>query len=651
MKKLAASSKKSSTVQPSMVQLSYEDAYQMLDFIKPNKNMIDAVATATTDRIKRGHAKHMKGLYIYKEIIPILKKEMERLYYRALLSPGEMVGVSGSTYLAEIITQLTLNTFHFTGLSLFSISNTGTPRLKELMKCTKKEKIDFPTMSLFFDETIIKKGMDRMSALKAIFEFSKSNIEEVLLQSLLVKDEEGDRKIHDVQKNRKLTEDEEDLYEIHFMFSSDDAQLDRKRASKYEWSIRLHFDKTRLLERKITLHQICKKIEIFRDLYCIPSPLHLAYIDVYIDTSMIEIPKNASHITEENKDLLFIDTIVKVYLYDLQVAGIEGIEKVYFVPNGDKWITGTIGTNFQSIIALEGIDYTKCIPNALDEAKILGIEAQRSILIMELKKVVPGINSCHIEILADSMTHSGTLTSVSRYGIDKVETGPLTRASFEESYTTLTKSAVKQEEEHIRGVSSCVMTGQMGKYGTGMFDLMLDNKAIERGPVYEQTPAMFDHLLDKNLLKVSESKAIPDRENDPINIRDIMEKHKKQEKKFKELKTEKRQAKSPRAKSPLSDRDSNDDLLKMLGYGVSVEKKRTKLTKPDRLFDKEFNSSDDEISITPPKKKITKPPIKFAKASSLKKVDSVSIARIGKVVERDSKMTEEMNDFSIGMMG
>ena len=44
-----------------------------------------------------------------------------------------------------------------------------------------------------------------------------------------------------------------------------------------------------------------------------------------------------------------------------------------------------------------------------------------------------GTNFQHISIFGDLMTNVGTLTSVDRFGINKLDTDPLARASFEKT--------------------------------------------------------------------------------------------------------------------------------------------------------------------------------------------------------------------------
>ena len=60
--------------------------------------------------------------------------------------PGEMVGPVAAQSIGEPATQMTLNTFHYAGVSAKSGTG-GIPRLRELLHLSKE--IKTPTTSLF----------------------------------------------------------------------------------------------------------------------------------------------------------------------------------------------------------------------------------------------------------------------------------------------------------------------------------------------------------------------------------------------------------------------------------------------------------------------------------------------------------------------
>ena len=79
------------------------------------------------------------------------------------------------------------------------------------------------------------------------------------------------------------------------------------------------------------------------------------------------------------------------------------------------------------------------------------------------------------------MCFSGVIKSISRYGIDVNEVGPIAKVSFEESLDNCRLAGIYGLKDNIKGVSSSVLVGKKSKIGTGLVNLKMDL-----------------HLLDKN---------------------------------------------------------------------------------------------------------------------------------------------------------
>ena len=62
------------------------------------------------------------------------------------VQPGEMVGALSAQSLGEPATQMTLNTFHYAGVSAKNVT-LGVPRLKEIINVSKKPKT--PSLTVF----------------------------------------------------------------------------------------------------------------------------------------------------------------------------------------------------------------------------------------------------------------------------------------------------------------------------------------------------------------------------------------------------------------------------------------------------------------------------------------------------------------------
>jgi len=76
------------------------------------------------------------------------------------------------------------------------------------------------------------------------------------------------------------------------------------------------------------------------------------------------------------------------------------------------------------------------------------------------------------------MTQRGILTSITRHGINRVNSGPLRKCSFEETTEILLEAAFFGEHDPLSGITENVIFGQLAPYGTGAFDLIVDKQQL-----------------------------------------------------------------------------------------------------------------------------------------------------------------------------
>jgi DNA-directed RNA polymerase II subunit RPB1 len=88
------------------------------------------------------------------------------------------------------------------------------------------------------------------------------------------------------------------------------------------------------------------------------------------------------------------------------------------------------------------------------------------------------VNYRHLSTLCDVMTQRGILTSITRHGINRVDTGPLRKCSFEETVEILYEAAVFAETDYLTGITENIIMGQLAPYGTGSFDLVVDKDVL-----------------------------------------------------------------------------------------------------------------------------------------------------------------------------
>jgi DNA-directed RNA polymerase II subunit RPB1 len=131
------------------------------------------------------------------------------------------------------------------------------------------------------------------------------------------------------------------------------------------------------------------------------------------------------------------------------------------------------------VLALDYIDARRTTSNDIREILyIFGIEAARNSIYSELSSAIEGdggyINYHHKSLLCDRMTITPSMVPIDRHGINKDDIGPIAKASFEETPEMFLKASRHAELDHLRGVSSNIMCGQEGYYGTSSFQIMLD---------------------------------------------------------------------------------------------------------------------------------------------------------------------------------
>jgi DNA-directed RNA polymerase II subunit RPB1 len=147
----------------------------------------------------------------------------------------------------------------------------------------------------------------------------------------------------------------------------------------------------------------------------------------------------------------------------------------------EEYILDTDGSNFIEAMNHPAVDGSRLYSTHVhDVLGHLGIEATRQILYNEIQTLFEDgqINYRHLGLLVDAMTRAGRLMSVDRYGINKLDIGPLAKASFEETERILLKAAVFGEIDPITGVSANIMTGQPMRGGTTFTDILLDEGAF-----------------------------------------------------------------------------------------------------------------------------------------------------------------------------
>jgi len=426
--------------------------------------------------------------------------EIERRFHQAKVNPGEMAGVLAAQSIGEPATQMTLNTFHYAGVSAKNVT-LGVPRLKEIINVAKTVKT--PSLSIYLQEEV-SGDPDVASLVHSLIEYTV--LGDIVKMTEIFYDPDVKNPV--VEQDAEFVKDFYDLSE----FSDDDL----RRLSP--WVLRIVLNPIIFFDKKMRMNEI---VEVVRNEY--GTDLHVVTSDDNADDLVLRVrivndsPYTGGHggfdelgnpIPEEEdmdagqEDDVFLKRLEKSLLTSLKLRGVEDVKKVFMRGGAkkstwddekgfgikDEWVLETDGTNLMGVLGVDFIDATRTISNDIVEVLVvLGIEGVRASILSELRNVISFdgsyVNYRHLACLVDVMTMQGHLMAIDRHGINRVECGPLLRCSFEETVDMLMDAAVYAEEEILKGVTENIMMGQLARVGTGDMDLLLDEQKVLRHAV------------------------------------------------------------------------------------------------------------------------------------------------------------------------
>jgi len=277
------------------------------------------------------------------------------------------------------------------------------------------------------------------------------------------------------------------------------------------WVIDFKINVEEMCRRAFTIEEIIDAIEKEGDgcLSCSGSPNNVGELEIVADYDKIEDYLRSKGFLNSDKSLKFEglprritnsnlkfflcrDSLIP-HLKNLKLSGLSKIEKVYPYesPNTHELVLRSRGSNFKAILATLGVDSVKTSTNHVWEIyRTLGIEAVRKFLIEEITRVLSFggtyINPRHIQLLVDSMTDGGDITSVNRTGISRKE-GPVKKIMFEQPVDNTVEAAAFTEMDDLLSVASSIMYGKLARSGTGMVNVQPKGRVSVRPPKLPRT--------------------------------------------------------------------------------------------------------------------------------------------------------------------
>jgi DNA-directed RNA polymerase II subunit RPB1 len=438
-------------------------------------------------------------------------------YKRAIVAPGEMVGMIAGQSIGEVSTQMTLNTFHFAGVASKSNVTRGVPRIEEILSLSSD--IKNPSLSIYLkpeDETLKEKAQTIMYMLE------HTQLEEIVKSVEVCFDPDD--------LNTLISEDKDTIEQYrafeNMVSECSETSLQNDENEKSKWIIRMVMDPEVMLEKNITMDDVNFTLK-----NCYDDQINCIYSDFNADKlvfriRMSEVMKAGSgrggvkkakvNPLDQSDQIYILKNFQEQLLQNVVLRGIKGINKVILRKivdnmiehNGvfkkqDIWVLDTIGTNLLDVLGLDFIDNKRTMSNDIIEIyNVLGIEAARQAIYNELVEVVEFdgtyINYHNYSVLVDRMTFTHKLISIFRHGINNDNIGPIAKASFEETPEMFLKAARHAELDTLRGVSANVMCGQEGFFGTGAFQVVLDIEEMQKlEATSEYKPMNIEDEIDK----------------------------------------------------------------------------------------------------------------------------------------------------------
>jgi DNA-directed RNA polymerase beta' subunit len=407
------------------------------------------------------------------------------------------------------------DTFHTAGVASKSNVTRGVPRIEEILRLTKNPK--HPSMTVFL-KPADEGNQEKAKQFANMMEHTKLADVITSVQICFDPDEFNTR----IMEDRKLVQQ---YYEFSRMLEECNGEPLTEQTTKSKWIVRMEMDTETLLDKNITMddiHFTIKNGTAGNDVEC-------AYADYNSDKLVFRIRmsniasgkkrKGGAEPLDQTDEIHILKKFQDDLLNNTVLRGVGGIANVLprklnnMVAKVDgkyekkeTWVLDTTGSNLLETLGLDYIDSTRTHSNDIREMfDVLGIEAARQIINDEIVDVLEFsgayANYHHLSLLCDRMTTKKGLVSIFRTGLFSDDIGPIAKATFEVHTEVLLDAARFGEADNMRGVSSNVMCGQPGYYGTNAFQLVLDMNEMSKLAATQVTEQLnpMEELMGKSM--------------------------------------------------------------------------------------------------------------------------------------------------------
>lgn len=443
----------------------------------------------------RAYLSSKRATCVYKvskaEWVSLLRTILNKIQ-RSFIQPGESVGILAAQAIGELLTQMTLKTFHAAGDSSKNIT-LGVPRFKEIVNCSKRTKT--PSMTIHILPPFCKN--------ESLVKFIAKNMVFVSLGDIIIEPKYQyspyappwhykdflSINVEDIWKNVKSSTEQ-----VQTIFDFIPDILPTKEITYSNFCCQLILNGTKLREKSVSLSKIAKNI-----FQRYGNAVLVKYNDEFCSPCILELRLSSDYGSDQES----LRDLVHSLSESIQISGVQNIKETFIRKKAEEWIIDTEGTNWKEVSAIPFVDRKRSITNDINEIyQNFGIEATRNAIINEIYTVLNNfncfINSRHLTLLADVICFNGKTMGITRHGINRIDTGPLIKASFEETKEIITDAARFGERDDIKGATGNVMLGSIPRMGTGAIDVFLDtSKLIHAKPIIFEPNEEYKELMKK----------------------------------------------------------------------------------------------------------------------------------------------------------
>ena len=405
---------------------------------------------------------------------------------------------SNQTFMNDygVIVHNTLNTFHFAGVASKSNVTRGVPRIEEILSLSENPKN--PSCTVFLKE---EDETNQETAQELMTRMEHTKLREVIDSIQICFDPDDLDTL--IEEDRSTLEQYKEFQNmVEDCIEKDEEEKEKEEPKRSKWIIRMVLNAEEMLDKNITMDDIHFALKnAYKDLVsCVFSDYNSDKLIFRIRLGEIKKKLNDNKSTlltglnplDQSNEIYVLKTFQDNLLDNIILRGVKHIDRVMIRKITDNveekqsgfekktiWVLDTVGTNLLDILGLNYVDINRSVTNDIQEVyRTLGIEAARQSIFNEISEVIEFdgtyINYHHVSMLCDRMTCNKKMTSIFRHGINNDNIGPIAKASFEETPEMFLRAARHGELDEMRGVSSNVMCGQEGYFGTSAFKVVLD---------------------------------------------------------------------------------------------------------------------------------------------------------------------------------